>query len=76
MPKTLSEAIKEALAQGDIKIEIKCKWCGLQFSSIEDFEGHLIEGKTFDADGKRRLICPHPQIGSPAWKKAKEAQNG
>ena len=66
MDKTLKQKAMEevirGLREGTIKVEIRhiCGWCKQSFNTTEEFEAHLVEGKTTDpATGQKRRICPN-----------------
>jgi hypothetical protein len=57
----LRDAMIEGIKNGSVTIEVvtKCSWCDKTFKTDDEFEAHLVDGKTVDEfTGKPRRICP------------------
>lgn len=55
-------ALRAGIGTGEVKIrrQFMCSWCGRTFKTEEEFDEHLIDGKTTDpATGRLRRICPN-----------------
>lgn len=54
----LRQILREGLANGTVKIEIiqQCSWCQQIFHSDQEYEGHLVDGKTIDPKTGKLII--------------------